>query len=272
MSQQQKGNRIAVRVTLLITLVALVSAALWYWREPLRTFFGNQELVRDWITDFGPWGPVVSIALNVAQVLVAPIPGQLLGLVNGYLYGMWPGLLYSMIGLTLGTALAMGLGRWFGRPLVRRLVNPKTLARWDRIADRQGPRFFFLVFLLPFLPDDVTCFIVGLSPLSIPRMLLLVTPARLPGVFVSCWLGAYATELPWWAWIPLGGGAAGLAWIMWSYQPQLDNLLAQWLQHLTQRTGVKLLERHRGEATPESSGGAEENSTSPGANRPAAGE
>lgn len=188
---------------------------------------------------FGPWGPLVSIALNVAQVLLAPIPGQFVGLANGYLYGVWLGTLYSMAGLLIGTTLAMVLGRRFGRPLVERLVNPKTLARWDRIADRQGPQFFFLVFLLPLLPDDVACFLIGLSPLSISRMLLLATPARVPGVFVSCWLGAYATALPWWAWIPLGGGATGAAWVFWRHQAQLENLMIRLIRRI-QRTAYSV--------------------------------
>jgi len=180
----------------------------------------------------GPWGPLVSIALNAAQVLLAPLPGQFVGLVNGYLYSVWLGTLYSMAGLVLGTTLAMGLARWFGRPLVERLVNPEKLSRWDRIANRQGPLFFFLVFLFPFVPDDVACFLIGLSPLAIPRMVVLATLGRLPGVFVSCWVGAYATELPWWAWAPLGGGAAALAWAFWRYQTRLESLMADLIQRL----------------------------------------
>jgi len=215
-----------------VVLVVAISGALWHWREPLWTFFGDQERIREWVASFGPWGPLASIALNVTQVLLAPIPGQFVGLMNGYLYGVGLGTLYSMAGLLLGTTLAMGLGRWFGRPLAERLVNPETLARWDRIADRQGALFFFLVFLFPFVPDDIACFLIGLSPLSIPRMLILVTPARLPGVLVSCWMGAYATELPLWAWIPLGGGAIGLAWVFWRYQTQLESLMVHLIQRL----------------------------------------
>jgi len=214
-----------VRLVLLVVLVAAIGGALWYWREPLWAFFSDQEHIREWVAGFGPWGPLVTIALNVTQVLLAPVPGQFVGLVNGYLYGVWLGTLYSMAGLLLGTTLAMVLGRWFGRPLVERLVNPERLARWDRIASRQGPPFFFLIFLFPFVPDDIACFLIGLSSLSIPRMLLLATPARLPGVFVSCWVGAYATVLPWWAWGPLGGGAAVLAWLFWRYQARLERLM-----------------------------------------------
>jgi len=226
---------------LLVVLVVVGGGALWYWREPLWAFFGDQEHIREWVTGFGLWGPLVSIALNVAQVLLAPVPGQFVGLVNGYLYGVWLGTLYSMVGLALGTTLVMGLGRRFGRPLVERLVNPEQLAHWDRIADHRGALFLFLVFLLPFLPDDVVCFLVGLSPLAIPPTVVLATLGRLPGVFVSCWVGAYATELPWWAWIPLGGGAAALAWAFWRYQTQLESLMVRLIQRFVKRDAQNVI-------------------------------
>ncbi len=236
-TERRRGDGWAwVRAVLLVGLIAAIGGALWHWHEPLWDFFGNQERLRGWIADFGPWGPLVTIALNVVQVLLAPIPGQFVGLVNGYLYGVWSGTFYSMLGLLIGTALAMALGRWFGRPLVERLVNPETLTRWDRIIHRQGPLFFFLVFLFPFVPDDVACFLIGLSPLSIPRMLILAALGRLPGVFVSCWVGAYATRLPWWAWIPLGGGAAALAWIFWLHQARLESLVVRLIQRIANRT------------------------------------
>jgi len=224
-----------LRTVFLVALIVATGVALWYWHEPLWTIFSDQERIREWIAGFGPWAPLVSITLNVAQVLLAPLPGQFVGLVNGYLYGVWLGLFYSMVGLALGTALAMVLARRFGRPLVERLVNPEKLAHWDQIAGRRGPVFFFLVFLFPFVPDDIACFLIGLSLLAIPRMVVLATMGRLPGVLVSCWMGAYATELPWWAWIPLGGGAAGLAWVFWRYQARLEGLVVRLIQRLTGR-------------------------------------
>jgi len=69
------------------------------------------------------------IGLNVAQVLLAPVPGQFVGLINGYLYGVALNVPYSMI----------GLGRRFARPLVERLAPVEQLERWDDIADRQRP-------------------------------------------------------------------------------------------------------------------------------------
>jgi uncharacterized membrane protein YdjX (TVP38/TMEM64 family) len=234
-SKQPARSRIWLRAALVTALALAAGAALWTWREPLWTTFGDQARVREWVAGFGPWGPLISVALNVAQVLLAPLPGQFVGMANGYLYGLWLGTFYSMAGLVLGTTLAMALGRWFGRPLVERLVDAEKLARWDRIANRQGPPFFFLVFLFPFLPDDVVCFLIGLSPLPISRMVVLATLGRLPGVFVSCWVGAHAAELPWWVWLPLGGGAAALAWLFWRYQARLEALVLRVIRRLTAR-------------------------------------
>jgi uncharacterized membrane protein YdjX (TVP38/TMEM64 family) len=180
---------------------------------------------------------MATIALNTLQVILAPIPGQFVGVMNGYLYGVAAGTLYSIIGLVIGTAAAMVLARRFGRPLVQRLVPEPQMTRWDHLAADQGAWFFFLVFLFPFVPDDVTSFLIGLSPLSIPRMLVLTTVGRLPGVFVSSWVGARATALPWWAWIPLAGGAAGLAGLFWRYQVELEDSIVRIIQWLTQTTG-----------------------------------
>jgi uncharacterized membrane protein YdjX (TVP38/TMEM64 family) len=154
---------------------------------------------------------------------------------NGYLYGPWLGTVYSMAGLLVGTVLAMGLARRFGRPLVERLVKPAMLAKWDRITGEKGPPFFFLIYLVPGLPDDIICFVIGLSRLALPQMVVLAMIGRLPGVFVSSWVGAYATELPLWAWIPLGAGVAGMAWVFWRYRERIEASMVRLIQKLTNR-------------------------------------
>lgn len=240
MKQQQNTKRVWLQIVLLVTLVAIASAVLIVWHEPLWELFGNQQRLQEWVGGFGPWAPIVSVGLNAAQVLLAPIPGQIVGLANGYLYGTWIGTLYSMIGLIIGRAIAMALGRWFGRGLVERFVDTEQLERWDRLARRRGPLFFFLVFLLPFLPDDLVCFLVGLTPLPIPRMVVLSALGGLPGVFTSSWIGASASSWPWWAWIPVIGTTAALAWVFWRYEEHLETGMLHLIQRVTKRrTEVK---------------------------------
>ncbi len=230
-----RQHRRSIWLAILLTaFVVSLGIGLWIWREPVQSL-ADREIVQAWVARLGPWGPLATIGLNAAQVLLAPVPGQFIGLINGYLYGVALGTLYSMIGLVIGTVTAMVLARRLGRPLVERLVQEDQLERWDKITTGHGPQFFFLAFLFPFLPDDVICFVIGLSPLSIPRMVVLATLGRLPGVVVSSCVGAQGYALPWWTWIPLAAGASGLAWLFWRYQKEMEGLMVQLVGWLTRQ-------------------------------------
>lgn len=177
-------------------VVAVAILVGFSWDSCVRAF-ESPESLRDALLAYGDLAPVVSVFLSAAQVVVAPIPGQLVGVANGYLYGVGWGLAASMIGLAIGSGIAMLLGRSLGRPIVERLVSARTLARLDAIPPRRAELVFFLIFLLPALPDDVACFAIGLSPaLSLPRMLVVTVIGRLPGTLAACFLGAYADEMP----------------------------------------------------------------------------
>jgi uncharacterized membrane protein YdjX (TVP38/TMEM64 family) len=211
--------------------LALLAAGI-LWGPDLYRLLTDREAVQAWVAGLGGWGPLATILLNVAQVVLAPVPGQTVGLVNGYLFGVGLGTLYSLIGVELGSALVMGLTRWLGRPFAARLVGESRLARWDGIARAQGPAFFFLVFLFPFVPDDVTCFIIGLSPLSIPYMLLLAAVGRLPGLLVASWVGARAAVLSGWEWALLGGAGVVIALTFWRYHARLEAAVLSLIEKL----------------------------------------
>ena len=187
-------QRLALIAALFVTL-ALLIAALVVWRKPLLACFGDRERVSDFIRRWGAWAPVVTISLQVLQVVVAPIPGQALDVVNGYLFGPLWGTLYSMVGMMIGSFLAMGLTRRFGRPLAERLVSGQALERIDRYARRRGPLFFLVFFLTPFVPNDVACFLAGLTPIPLAELMLIALVGRLPSIVVSNLVGATATEL-----------------------------------------------------------------------------
>ena len=215
----------------------LLAAAAWRWIEAGLRLLLDRDSVLAWLSSFGVWAPIVFIGVSALQVVLAPIPGQFIGLAGGYLFGVWKGLLYSLIGTSLGAWVAMWLGRRFGRPLVTRLAGEPALARFDRFADRRGPLFFFLVFLLPFVPDDLAFYAIGLSPLPILPMLILATVVRLPAAVVSVLVGdniaRMSTEL-----LVLGLiGVAAAGVFIWRYQEQIEMALMQWIKRIASVTG-----------------------------------
>ncbi|MGA9349209.1 MAG: VTT domain-containing protein [Anaerolineae bacterium] len=188
-------GRIRGQTIAILGLLALVIAALLIWHKPLLSFFADRAKVQEFVIRFGPWAPLSSILLHMAQVLLAPIPGQVIDVVNGYLFGTVWGTVYSLVGVIAGSSVAMALARRFGRPWAERLVKRETLERIDGYSRQRGALFFFLVFLFPFLPDDVACFLAGLTLLPLPELIVLATIGRLPGILVANFVGANAAAL-----------------------------------------------------------------------------
>jgi len=192
-----------LRIAFIAGVLVALGAPLVLWREEIGLAFANRERVVEEIRGAGAWGPLVLIGLSIGQTLVAPIPGQVINFVAGYLYGPWAGTAYSWIGLALGAGLAMLLARFAGRPLVERLVSAKSLGQIDRLAAGKGLGFFFLFFLIPGLPDDLLCFVAGLTTLPLRVLWLMAVVARVPGLVAAVWLGASADQIPWPVWAGL---------------------------------------------------------------------
>ncbi|MCL7452210.1 MAG: TVP38/TMEM64 family protein [Anaerolineae bacterium] len=221
---------------LLVSLaVVAVAAALWRWGQPLYQFLADQEQVRAWVQQLGAWGPLAIFGLELAQSLLAPIPGQAIEAASGYLYGPWWGVVYAFLGLALGSIIIFLLARRFGRPLAIRLVGERSMARLDRLAQRGGAPLFFLIWLVPFAPDDLACVAAGLTPMPLRQFLLLMIVGRLPGILVSVWLGANVARVsPVWWWLLLAAiGLAGL--VIWRKGDEIQDAVLALIERLSQR-------------------------------------
>lgn len=187
----------AVIFTVILTGVIYIAAP--YMPEEYQQLLeqlqnGDWASSRDTLTQlldgYGAAKPYVFLGLQVLQVIFAPIPGQLIGLLGGYLFGFWHGLFLTMLGLATGSFIAMGLGRLFGKRVVRRLVPQTLLEKFDYLASSGGLWNFFMMFLLPALPDDAICFIAGLTRLRLSHLLLVCLLGRLPGMAVLVFVGS----------------------------------------------------------------------------------
>jgi len=74
----------------------------------------DKRFLKQTLREWGALAPVIFIGLQALQVIIAPIPGELTGILGGYIFGEWVGLFYSTIGLTLGSVVAFADGRWLG--------------------------------------------------------------------------------------------------------------------------------------------------------------
>ncbi|MDD4797877.1 MAG: TVP38/TMEM64 family protein [Eubacteriales bacterium] len=221
----QKQKKYAAAAALILLAALLTWGVLALKRTPYWQILSSAPALRDWVASFGAWGPAVFFAIQFFQVILAPIPGSVTALAGALLFGFWPGVLLSVSAMVLGSATAFFLARRFGRPLVRALVGEAVMTKYvDALAGR-GMGVLFMMFLLPFFPDDALCFIAGLTALPFAAFLLAILVTRPAGLIFSSLVGAGVIAVPVWGWVSIAVLSAVFLWASWKYGDALNQKL-----------------------------------------------
>ena len=192
---------------LFVVLIALILV----FRKSLWQIFSSPEQLRDWVTGLGVAAPLVFIGLQILQVVVFVIPGEVPQIAAGYLFGFWTGILLSVTGIAIGSAVNFWLARWLGVPFVQRLFKRESIDKVNAIAESSHARIgFFLLFLIPGIPKDILCYVAGLSPMGFFYFMAISGLGRLPGIVGSTLMGTAAAEKRWVLFIVLTAAAVAL--------------------------------------------------------------
>jgi uncharacterized membrane protein YdjX (TVP38/TMEM64 family) len=186
----EMNRKTIYRSIILLSILALCFFAFFHYH--LSTFLLDREKAITFIKSFGPWSVLVFIALQILQVILAPIPGEATGVIGGYLYGPILGTLYSTIGLAFGSWLAFCLAHIFGEPLVEKIVKPETLRKYDSFLEHKGRLVIFILYLIPGFPKDSLSYILGLSHMRALPFIVISTAGRLLGTGSLSLIGSYA--------------------------------------------------------------------------------
>ena len=182
------GTMISVTLVVYCGWLVLTEAPAYQF---LVRLYSDKHFLKETLHAWGILAPLIFIALQALQVIMAPIPGDITGLLGGFLFGEWLGLFYSTIGLTLGSVAAFGVGRWLGAHYVRTLVSQQTWDKMGFIIEAEGTILCFIIFLIPGLPKDMVCYLFGMSPMPLWVFTLVSTLGRFPGTWVLSAQGAH---------------------------------------------------------------------------------
>ena len=177
---------LAFTVWLVVAEAPVVRFLVRLYREP--TF------LRDTVAAWGWLAPVIFMAIQALQVIIAPIPGEITGPVGGALFGTLWGAIYSTIGLTAGTLFCFWVGRRWGEPMVRPWLSEHHWNRMSFILEAEGAIICFILYLIPGFPKDIISYLFGISPMPFWVFAVVSTVGRLPGTWISSYFGAHVAE------------------------------------------------------------------------------
>ena len=167
----------ATNFTTLVLIGALIIFSVYGYQKGIFTSRDQLEL---FIRQSSFWGPLLFIVIQIAQVVIAVIPGGLTCLAGVVFFGPWYGFLYSAVGIIIGSCINFYLARRYGEKFIRLFVNDETYEK-TRKKFLTGKKFdvvFTAAILLPGAPDDVLCMLAGLTDMSWRKFLTILFLGR----------------------------------------------------------------------------------------------
>ncbi len=243
MPEQTKAAHLWLRLLILILIVGGLTLILY--ETGVIQFFLNKKRMAHFLDSLGPLSVFVFILLQIAQVVAAPIPGEVTGFLGGYAFGKFFGVVLSTIGLTLGSYIAFILARTFGRPLIEKLIPNGTMQRFDYILHHKGAFLVFLLFLIPGFPKDWLCYILGLGHLTTTEFLVIGGTGRLFGTILLTLGGSYLRHHQYIRFYVLVGVGISVVIVALAYRDKLDRVFRFWhLKGLRKKRQVEADQRN----------------------------
>jgi len=197
-------------------------------RDDFEGIYSSSDKLSQFLQAFGPYSPAVFVLFQSLQVIAAPFPGELTGVVGGWIYGKKIGFLLSTLGLTLGSWVAFELASILGRPFVERFVKADVLHRFDFLTTNAGSAICFLLFIFPGFPKDYLCYLLGLSRMRLRTFLIVSAIGRTPGTYLLTIQGASIRNQQYLAAAIIAVVAAALLLLAYLYRGRIFEWMKHW--------------------------------------------
>lgn len=140
----------------------------------------------EYIKSFGYFGWLVAIAIQILQVVIALIPGEVVEIGMGYAYGWFWGTLLCMAGVAIGSSAIFLLVKKYGIKFVELFVDSSKINELKFINSEQKlKRTTFILFFIPGTPKDLLTYFIGLTRIDLGEFLGITLIARIPSVVSS---------------------------------------------------------------------------------------
>lgn len=141
---------------------------------------------KEMIQSYGNWGWIVAFGIQVLQVVVSPIPGEVIEVGMGLCFGWFGGTMLCLLGGALAAWIIMVFVKKLGIKVVELFVSLDKINDLKFINDEKKlERFVFLLYMIPGTPKDPLIFFFGLTRIKISNFVVISTIARIPSIVTS---------------------------------------------------------------------------------------
>lgn len=186
--KEYNNSRKIFSIISLVIIIALSLLATLFVYKWLSSF--SESEFKDYINSFGILAPLVLLSLQILQVFIALIPGEILESGAGFAFGPYFGTIICYLGVAIGSTLIFLLTRKFGVKLVEIFISREKINELKFInTEKKLNTLIFLLFFIPGTPKDLITYFVGLTNIKLGTFLIISLIARIPSVISSTFGG-----------------------------------------------------------------------------------
>lgn len=159
---------IAAAIVILVTL-----AVVWALH---RGVLSSQDAFVSFIKSTGSFAPVAFVIIETLAVVILILPCAVGYPVSTVAFGPFWGFILNAISTILGSLIIFAIVKKWGRPIADAVVQKKHFEKYERFTNSVSTfeKVLAGILLVPFLPDNVLCYIAGLTKMKFKRFAIIV--------------------------------------------------------------------------------------------------
>ena len=168
---------------MIVILLVLVIFAVYVYEAGI---FKTSASFIKYVESFGIWAILIFMLIQVITVILPILPTSVGCIAAVMIFGPWYGFLYNYISICAGSVISFLLSKRYGSSLVEKLIGKKNYAKYINWC-QNGKKFdnmFALAIFFPGAPDDVLCYIAGLTKMSLGKFTLIILLGKPVSLFL----------------------------------------------------------------------------------------
>ena len=161
----------------------------------------GQAEFKSMIQNSGVKGMLILLALELAQIILAILPGEPLEILAGMCYGGVWGTIFILASVAMTTTLIVLAVRKFGKGLIYQFNDAEQIKKIENSKWFQNPQnieyVLIILFMIPGTPKDLLTYLGGILPVKPSRFIAIATIARFPSIISSTLAGANMMKGNW---------------------------------------------------------------------------
>lgn len=143
-----------------------------------------------------PYSHLVFFLVQLLSVIFAPIPSNVTAAAGAMVFGAIPTFILTYLAVISGSIAVFMFVRFFKRKFDHGRLEAKIEdRRYLSLLYEKPSAFLFIAFLLPIFPDDILCYLAGLTRIKFWKFALIAIVARPWGLMVASGLGGIGTDI-----------------------------------------------------------------------------